>query len=352
MFRNILFGKIINPKLLRNLFSDDLSVVRDKLFKASSRKFNSKPKIAALTVNKFPLIMYGGILTSLGLKEKTPEEKEEDLIMAIKYGILHFQRNQFKEAESKLHEALKMAQDENNTNGVTYIYDILANLAFERKQYEKAEKLFVSVMQRLIGHGLSMDDNKIVHMSLKLAKIYEAQKDFEKAEQGYKFCMQTMQKKIENIDEEDTVLLWANTLDWYGRYLIENKKEFNEGLKYLKKAYEICVDINGKKHEQSIVMLNDLGTYSNMIGDGESALTYLQEAAKIGGDFPDMADLASIYINLGQLYLKKEMFKESEIACQEGLRKAKENEDVENITEANHCLNELYKFYEPQKKPA
>lgn len=84
-----------------------------------------------------------------------------------------------KEAEIKLHEALKMAQEENNLNGITYIYDILANIAFERKQYEKAEKLFVSVMQRLIGSGLPMDDNKIVHMSLKMAKIYEAQKDFE-----------------------------------------------------------------------------------------------------------------------------------------------------------------------------
>lgn len=94
MFRNLFFGKIINPKLIRNIFCDDFTTVRDKFFKAStgfSRKFNSKQRIAALTVNKYPLIMYGGILTSLGLKEKTPEEKEEELIMAIKYGILYFQ---------------------------------------------------------------------------------------------------------------------------------------------------------------------------------------------------------------------------------------------------------------------
>lgn len=158
-----------------------------------------------------------------------------------------------------------------------------------------------------------------------------------------------MKKKIQDVNEEDTLLLWANTLDWYGRYLIDCKKEVDEGITCLRKAYEICIDVNGKKHEQTIVMLNDLGTYSNMIGDGDSAINYLKEAAKIGDDFPDMKDLASIYVNLGQLYLSREMFKESETACQEGLKKAKENENKEAIVEANLCLKELYKFYTPEK---
>lgn len=72
-----------------------------------------------------------------------------------------------------------MATNEKNSNGITYIYDVMANLAFERKQYEKAEKLYLEVMQRLLGNGLPPDDNKIVHMSLKLAKIYQSQKNYE-----------------------------------------------------------------------------------------------------------------------------------------------------------------------------
>jgi len=76
-----------------------------------------------------------------------------------------------------LHIALKLAQEQQNYDGVTYIYDLLANLAYERGEYEKAEKLFVSVMQRLLSMDVSKTDNKMIHMSLKLANIYKIQKD-------------------------------------------------------------------------------------------------------------------------------------------------------------------------------
>lgn len=73
-----------------------------------------------------------------------------------------------------LHLALHMAQTIEHFKAITYIFDLMANLAFEMGEYEKAEKLFVTVMQRLISTGTLENDLKIVHMSLKLAKIYEA----------------------------------------------------------------------------------------------------------------------------------------------------------------------------------
>jgi len=76
-----------------------------------------------------------------------------------------------------LHIALKLAQEQQNYDGVTYIYDVLANLAYEQGEYKKAEKLFVSVMQRLLPMGVSKTDNKMIHISLKLANIYKIQKD-------------------------------------------------------------------------------------------------------------------------------------------------------------------------------
>lgn len=88
-----------------------------------------------------------------------------------------FQKGELKKAEQMLHIALKLAQEQQNYDGVTYIYDLLANLAYERGEYEKAEKLFVSVMQRLLSMDVSKTDNKMIHMSLKLANIYKIQKD-------------------------------------------------------------------------------------------------------------------------------------------------------------------------------
>lgn len=91
-------------------------------------------------------------------KEETPEQK---LIMTIKRSILAIQRSQYDKAEQMIHLALRMAQDMRDSEGVTYCYDIMANLAMETEQYEKAEKLFVTVMQRLLRDGYKEDDIKV-----------------------------------------------------------------------------------------------------------------------------------------------------------------------------------------------
>lgn len=71
------------------------------------------------------------------------------------------------------HVALKIAQDLQNEDAMTYIYDRLANVAFETGQNEKARKLFVDVVQRLIDKGMAEDDVVLIHISFKLAKIFE-----------------------------------------------------------------------------------------------------------------------------------------------------------------------------------
>lgn len=56
-----------------------------------------------------------------------------------------FQRDEFKTAEQMLHIALKLAQEQQNEDGITYIYDLMANLAFAQGEFNKAERLFVQV---------------------------------------------------------------------------------------------------------------------------------------------------------------------------------------------------------------
>ena len=73
--------------------------------------------------------------------------------------------------------ALRQAQSIQHYNAITYIYDVMANLAFEVGDYKKAEALFVSVMQRLIAKGTAQDDIMILHMSLKMAKLFQEMGD-------------------------------------------------------------------------------------------------------------------------------------------------------------------------------
>ena len=63
----------------------------------------------------------------------------------------------------------------------------------------KAEKLFIDVMQRQISYkGVSKDDNSIIAMSLKLAMIHFKTDQHEKAQQGFEFCIDSTEKKIQS----------------------------------------------------------------------------------------------------------------------------------------------------------
>lgn len=89
-----------------------------------------------------------------------------------------FQKEDYDAFERTLHDALTMAYDLQHFDGLTYVYDVLANGAFMKKDYANAEKLFVTVMQRLMSKGGRENDLNMLHISLKLAKIYEAQNNF------------------------------------------------------------------------------------------------------------------------------------------------------------------------------
>ena len=102
-----------------------------------------------------------------------------------KYLFCIFQQGDFDKASSILHIALRMAQDMNHLDGVTYIYNLLADMAFERVSslnvwwqygaicfiwscrvtlkpiffhyfqgdYMQAERLYKSVIQRQVSKG-------------------------------------------------------------------------------------------------------------------------------------------------------------------------------------------------------
>lgn len=98
------------------------------------------------------------IKAKIGEDESTPEKK---LTVTLKRTILAIHRQQFEKAEQMAHLALRMAQDIQHFDGITLCYDVMGNLAFEREQYAKAEKLFESVLQRLLQKGVSQDDIQV-----------------------------------------------------------------------------------------------------------------------------------------------------------------------------------------------
>lgn len=102
------------------------------------------------------------LVPGLRLKyEKEDDSPEGQLVMAIKRAILCIHQEQYKKAEQMIHLALRMAQQMQHDNGITLCFDIMANLALEREQFEKADKLFVAVLQRLLETGVKQNDIKV-----------------------------------------------------------------------------------------------------------------------------------------------------------------------------------------------
>lgn len=66
-----------------------------------------------------------------------------------------------------------------------------------------------------------------------------------KSEQGFVFCLDSLKKKIaEGASDEDTLILYAQTLDRFGLFLLHVKRP-NEAVKFLELALEVAESVLG-----------------------------------------------------------------------------------------------------------
>lgn len=154
-------------------------------------------------------------------KQHKPPTPEDNLITTLKHSIVAMQFEKYEKAEQLLHLALRMAQDLKDADSITYCFDIMANLALEMEQYQKAEKLFVLVMQRLMQQGCAEDDIKMLHISAKIARIAAAQQATEKADMGFAWTLDSINKNRKvNPDDRDLYELMGLTQDWFVYLLV------------------------------------------------------------------------------------------------------------------------------------
>lgn len=61
----------------------------------------------------------------------------------------------------------------------------------------------------------------------------------------------------------------------------------------------------------------------------------------IGENLPDMVDLGSIHVNLGNVFLKKGLYDEAKKSCQRGRKIAKSRDNNDSLLEAIECLKKV-----------
>ncbi|XP_050528453.1 tetratricopeptide repeat protein 19 homolog, mitochondrial [Daktulosphaira vitifoliae] len=312
-------------------------------------EFHHKAILLPSSINRLPfikdhnIILLGfSLLSFFGIKDE--EDSEAKMIDTIKRGLLFLQKEDYEAFEQTLHNALAIANNIKSYDGLTYVYDVLANGALMKTDFANAEKLFVLVMQRLMSRGAHENDLNMLHISLKLSKIYEAQHDFKKCEIGYEHCMKHLEElNTKDPNNEDILGLLSITFDSYARFLL-SQGNTKKAYKYFKKSYKTCVKLNGETFEMNVILLNDLGTLSYALGNVKKAFKFFNKAVKIGQHLPDMESFSSVHINLGNIYLKQGLLNEAEKSCIEGMKNAKRHHYAEGIKEATICLQDVKKL--------
>ncbi|XP_057671437.1 tetratricopeptide repeat protein 19 homolog, mitochondrial [Diorhabda carinulata] len=315
------------------------STVNNSSFNACRKLYTNPQYVHNLRNSNFnsKILLALNILTWLGFT-KDDENKESELIMTLKRAVLCMQREQYEKAEQMLHLALRIAQQQQNQQGIVYCYDLMANLAFDQNDLVKANKLFKSVLQILLANGMPDDDIKVIHISLKLARICQLAAELKEAEIGYTWCLQQIDKK--RSDNIDASILYGVINDWYAQFLLD-KGEVNKALERLQEAYRICSELIGKNTQQAVLLLNDLGTTSFRAEDMVNAEKYLKEAVNIGSTLDDKSHLGVVQANLGLILLEKGVIDLAEKNCKEAWHLGRKHENEESIHQASYCLDQI-----------
>ncbi|XP_073953813.1 tetratricopeptide repeat protein 19 homolog, mitochondrial-like [Choristoneura fumiferana] len=285
-----------------------------------------------------PCTLGFSLFTWLGFQTKL--SAEDELIQTIKHCILFIQRLEYEKAEQLLHIALRQAQQIHHQLGITYIYDVMANLALEKEQLDKAKQLFVAVAQRVMADGATEDDPRVVHISIKLARISHLKKEYSTAQLGYDWCMQKLTDAQKKDPNEETKKLLAITEDWYGRLFLDCDK-IEQGLKLLMSALDRMQTVDDVGKEHIMVQLNDIGTVCDQLGRTDESIEYFKQAIDIGKSLPEAEDLGIMYVNLGRAYLKKQLIEEARKTCGYGWKLAVQENNKEIKAEAEQCLKEV-----------
>lgn len=284
-----------------------------------------------------PYLLGFSLFTWLGFDKRMTAEDE--LVHTIKHCILFIQKNELDKAEQLLHVALRQAQQIRHQLGITYIYDVMANLALQREHLDKAKNLFIAVTQRIMTDGASEDDPRVVHLSVKLARVSHLQKDYTTAQIGYDWCLDKLEKLLEMDPSDNNKQLLAMAEDWYGRLFLDVDR-CEDGLRLMKSSLDRMREVPDTEKEDLVVQLNDIGTVCDRIGQTDESIKYFKEAIELANSL-EMEDLGTMYVNLGRAYMKQKLLDAARKSCGHAWKLGVMTKNKEVKQEAEMCIKQI-----------
>lgn len=217
----------------------------------------------------------------------------------------------------------------------------MANLAYEIGQLQKSEKLFVTVMQRLMENEKAPEDDiRILHISSKVAHIAYQQENLEKAMLGYEFVLEKIRKR-DYLNEQNYHELYGIVKNLIGQAYIALKK-FPDAKAAFLEAQQIFKKYKDEATEDYMILLNNLSCTCAELKEYDSASYHLKEAIEIAKKI-EIDDVSPYHINLGMLFLKEKLLEKAKSSCNLGWKLAKQYENKEATDAAERCLDEIKK---------
>ncbi|XP_069778716.1 tetratricopeptide repeat protein 19, mitochondrial [Narcine bancroftii] len=293
------------------------------------------------------------LLAAFGLfrwGEKQAETDEDQIILLLKQAKLSAIKGELEEAERFLHQALHLAQQSHNDQALSYTYAQMANLAYLRGDLLSAEELYKATMRQLLSSGRRQDDNALIEMSLKLISIYASTERHNLAVEGYKWCIDSLEEKLQregaapeealSVEEkENTRLLLGMSLDCCARYLVSRAQLELAGSMY-QKALAIAEEVHGETHPQTVVLMNDLATVLDLKGCHDQAYEYVKRASSLARE-TGHADEYLILSNLAGILTHRGNYAEARKVYEEALKQAQAKGDDMLIQRIGEGMEEL-----------
>ena len=151
------------------------------------------------------------------------------------------------------------------------------------------------------------------------------------------------QKDVENMTwedkKQDSAVLLGMALGSYGRFLMYEKR-YQEALPLFERSRLFCKNTMGTDSNQYIVILNDISSLYIVTKNFDKAAEVIQEGIAIASK-AKLAQLATLYCNLGALHLRKGDYDKAKENCDLGRKYGAEFDHKLAHRNAEACLKKI-----------
>ncbi len=208
-------------------------------------------------------------------------------------GYYHYINQNPAKASALFYQAIPIAKKSNNFKIITLAYNQLGVIEMERGNFSNSLKKLLFALSIAEKNQLAKNQSYIL---INLGNLFESQADTVKTIEYYE---KSLDVALKNNIIENQLLIYNNI------GILLKKKNKTESLRYLKKAYQIAVELNNE-HEQFNILNNLSYVYLSFKTkeNDSNAFNCLIKAKKIIERSKDQQGLFFVNFNLANYFVK------------------------------------------------